>query len=86
MGGKNSRTGWDFSYGVKKKFWVKMVIFVYFGSYFGTQDFGKCHIKNVNISKISDIFRLFGRPVYQFGHPNAKTQKNFSRFFFSVVI
>ena len=34
---------------------------------------------------VSDVFRLFGRPVYRFGHLNSGSQKHFSSFLFSVV-
>ena len=34
----------------------------------------------------SDVSRLFGNPVYRFGHPSSGTQKRFLTSFFSVAI
>ena len=47
------------------------------------------NFEQVNVSwgnHVSDVFRLFGKPVYRFGRPNSDAQKTFFKFsFFSNI-
>ena len=38
-----------------------------------------------SMTAVIDVFRLFGRPVYWFGHPNSGIKKYFLSFIFPVV-
>ena len=41
--------------------------------------------RSITLAPFSDLFRLFGRLIYRFGHTDSDAQNVFSSFLFSVV-